>query len=140
TYNIIHTAKKGEIASADPWDGRTLEWTIPSPPPYYNWEQLPLVRGLDPLWIEKMEGKGKMTPGEPLNDIHMPNGSFLPFLMGFGFFIAGLGFIYQVDHPLAYIALYGGMAFAIGCMVVRSLKDDHGYHIPREELEKALEK
>src|SRR5699024_11570283 len=69
-------------AAADPWDARTLEWTVSSPPPHYNFEQLPLVRGLDPLWIEKMEGDGKMSPGEPLDDVHMPHGSFLPFLMG----------------------------------------------------------
>ena len=138
-YNIVYTAVKGEKAEADPWDGRTLEWSISSPPPYYNFEQLPLVRGLDPLWIEKMEGDGKIPPGEPLDDVHMPSGSFLPFLMGLGFFIAGFGFIYQVDHSLWYIALYGGMAFSIGCMVVRSVKDDYGYYIPKEELQKALE-
>ena len=137
--NIIYTAVKGEKAAADPWDGRTLEWSISSPPPYYNFEQLPLVRGLDPLWIEKMEGDGKIPPGEPLDDVHMPNGSFIPFLMGLGFFIAGFGFIYQADHSLWYLALYGGMAFSIGCMVVRSLKDDYGYYIPKEELQKALE-
>jgi cytochrome c oxidase subunit 1 len=139
--NIIYTAVKGEKASADPWDGRTLEWaTVSSPPPYYNFAQLPLTRGLDPLWIEKMEGNGKITPAEPLDDVHMPNGSILPFLMSLGFFIAGFGFIYQVDHKLWYLALCGGMAFALGCMVVRSLKDDHGYFIPKEELKKDLER
>ena len=137
--NIVYSAVKGEKAAADPWDGRTLEWAISSPPPYYNFEQLPLVRGLDPLWIEKTEGDGTIPPGEPLDDVHMPNGSILPFLMGLGFFVAGIGFIYQVDHSLWYIALYGGMAFSIGCMVVRSLKDDYGYYIPKEELQKALE-
>lgn len=134
--NIIITAKKGEKAPADPWDGRRLEWSISSPPPYYNFKQLPLTRGLDPLWLEKTEGNGEMTPAEPLDEIHMPNNSFLPFLMSVGFFIAGYGFIYQTDHPLGYIALYGGMAFAIATMIVRSVKDDLGYHIPVEELEK----
>lgn len=134
-YNVVHTAMKEEKASADPYDGRTLEWAIASPPPYYNFEQLPLVRGLDPLWIEKMEGDGKMLPGEPLDDVHMPNRSFLPFLMGLGFFLAGFGFIYQTDSSLWYLALYGGMAFSIGCMVVHSLQDDYGYYIPVEELQ-----
>ena len=137
--NIVYTAVKGEKAPADPWDGRTLEWAVSSPPPYYNFEQLPLVRGLDPLWIEKMEGDGKIPPGEPLDDVHMPKGSILPFLMGLGFFVAGFGFIYQVDHKLWFLALYGGMAFSIGCMIVRSVKDDYGYYIPKEELQKALE-
>src|SRR5699024_2235490 len=128
---------KGEKASADPWDGRTLEWaTASSPPPYYNFKQLPLTRGLDPLWIEKREGNGKMTPAEPLGDIHMPNGSFTPFLMSLGFFIAGFGFIYQTDNSLWHIALFGGMAFALGCMIYRSIKDDHGYYIPKAELER----
>ena len=136
--NIIVSAR-GEKAAADPWDGRTLEWAVSSPPPYYNFEQLPLVRGLDPLWIEKTEGDGKIPAAEPLADVHMPNGSIIPFLMSLGFFISGFGFIYQTDSVFWYIALYGGLAFAIALMVVRSVKDDYGYYIPKEELEKALE-
>ncbi|WP_373895906.1 cytochrome c oxidase subunit I [Virgibacillus sp. CBA3643] len=133
--NIIYTAK-GPKAPADPWDGRSLEWAIPSPPPHYNFKQAPLVRGLDPLWIEKMEGKGKMTPAEPIGDIHMPNSTIVPFIMTVGFFIAGFGFIYQVDHSAWLIAVYVGMAIALGSMLFRSLKDDHGYHVTKEELER----
>ncbi|WP_368654703.1 cytochrome c oxidase subunit I [Ornithinibacillus sp. 4-3] len=137
--NVFVTIKSEKVG-ADPWDGRSLEWAVSSPPPYYNFEQLPLTRGLDPLWIEKTEGNGKMLPAEPLGDVHMPNGSILPFLMSIGFFVAGLGFIFQVDNALWTIALTGGMAFSIGCMLIRSLKDDHGYYIPKEELEKELER
>ena len=56
--NVIMTIVKNEKVGNDPWeDGRTLEWAIPSPPPFYNFKQTPLVRGLDPYWIEKMDGK-----------------------------------------------------------------------------------
>lgn len=134
--NIIYTAVKGEKAPADPWDARTLEWATASPPVHYNFKQLPLVRGLDPLWIEKTEGKGKMTPAEPVEEIHMPNGSILPFIMTVGFFIASYGFIYQVDNKAWLIAVYAGMAIALICMAIRSLKDDHGHHITKEELER----
>ncbi|WP_100011077.1 cytochrome c oxidase subunit I [Lentibacillus sediminis] len=137
--NIIYSSVKGEKASADPWDGRTLEWATASPPVHYNFKQLPLVRGLDPLWIEKMEGKGKITPAEPLDEIHMPNGSILPLIMTIGFFIASFGFIYQTDHKAWLIAIYVGMAIALGAMLTRSLKDDHGYHISKEELEREAE-
>src|SRR5699024_4573646 len=127
----------GEKASADPWDGRTLECaTVSSPTPYYNFKQLPVVRGLDALWIEKTEGKGHMTPAEPLGGVHMPNNSILPFLKSLGLFIAGFGFIYQVHHKLWYIALYGGMAFFLLMMIIRSVKDDHGYYIKKEEFER----
>lgn len=134
--NIMYTAAKGTKAPADPWDGRALEWAISSPPPYYNFKQTPLVRGLDPLWIEKMEGKGKVTPAEPVDDIHMPNSSFVPFIMTFGFFVASFGFIYQVDHSAWLIAVYVGMGIALGAMAYRSLKDDHGHHVTKEELER----
>jgi cytochrome c oxidase subunit 1 len=134
--NIVYSYFKVEPAPQDPWDARTLEWSIPSPEPFYNFKQLPLVRGLDPLWIEKTEGDGKMKPAEPVQDIHMPNSSFLPFLMTIGFTVAAFGFIYQLDGPLGRIFIYIGMAFAIGCMIVRSLKDDHGFHVTKEELER----
>ncbi|MFD1360218.1 cytochrome c oxidase subunit I [Lentibacillus salinarum] len=134
--NAVYAAVKGEKVSADPWDGRTLEWITASPPVHYNFKQTPLVRGLDALWIEKTEGKGTPTPAEPLGDIHMPNSSFLPFMMSLGLFIAGFGFIYQVDYNWAYILLFGGMAVMLGSMLIRSVKDDHGYHIPKVELER----
>jgi cytochrome c oxidase subunit 1 len=37
-------------AGPDPWRGDTLEWATPSPPPPYNFERVPLVRGRHPLW------------------------------------------------------------------------------------------
>ncbi len=75
-----------------------LEWAIPSPPPFYNFKQIPLVRGLDAYWIEKMNGKKEMTPAEPLGDIHMPNSSFIPFMISLGLFIAAFGAMYRVDY------------------------------------------
>ncbi|PBB05285.1 cytochrome c oxidase subunit I [Salimicrobium humidisoli] len=133
-YNVVYTAIKEPKASADPWDGRTLEWSLPSAPPFYNFKQTPLVRGLDPLWIEKMEGRKGITPAEPLGDIHMPNGSILPFLMSMGLFIAGFGFIYQVDNKLWFIAVAVGMGLFFASMFTRSFKDDLGYHIHKEDL------
>src|SRR5699024_3255957 len=50
-YNVVVTTVKNKKVGDDPWDARTLEWTIASPPPFYNFKQLPLVRGLDPLWV-----------------------------------------------------------------------------------------
>src|SRR5687767_15234824 len=35
-YNFFVSRKRGAIAGANPWNAGTLEWTIPSPPPEYN--------------------------------------------------------------------------------------------------------
>nr|WP_249365277.1 cytochrome c oxidase subunit I [Cytobacillus citreus] len=135
--NIIMTSVKNEKVGNDPWgDGRTLEWAISSPPPFYNFKQLPLVRGLDAYWIEKMEGKKGMIPAEPLGDVHMPNNSFVPFVISLGLFIAAFGVMYQADEGNTWgiPVIILGLAITFGSMLARSLRDDHGYHIHKEDL------
>jgi cytochrome c oxidase subunit I len=52
-YNVWVSLRNGKRAGNDPWDGRTLEWTIPSPPPEYNFAEIPVVRSRDAFWHEK---------------------------------------------------------------------------------------
>ncbi|MGD6841881.1 cytochrome c oxidase subunit I [Bacillus infantis] len=135
--NIIITSVKNVKVGNDPWgDGRTLEWAIPSPPPFYNFKQTPLVRGLDAYWLEKMEGKNALTPAEPIGDIHMPNSSFIPFMISFGLFVAAFGAMYHGDdgNNWGIPVLILGMAITLGSMFLRSVKDDHGFHIHKEDL------
>jgi cytochrome c oxidase subunit 1 len=134
--NIVVTAVQNRKVGNDPWEfGRTLEWSISSPPPEYNFAQTPLVRGIDTWWLEKMEGKKQVTPAEPIKDIHMPNSSILPFFMAFGLFIAAFGAMYHANHTKAGITiLVIGLAITLGSMLIRSVKDDTGYHIRKEAL------
>ncbi|MBE3562620.1 MAG: cytochrome c oxidase subunit I [Hydrogenibacillus schlegelii] len=134
--NIVYTFVKGKPAPADPWDGRTLEWATPTPVPEYNFARLPLIRGLDPFWLEKQAGNKTVPPAEPYADIHMPNPSILPFLMSLSLFIAGLGFIFKEQyHPsFLYLALFG-VAATLFVMFLRSVIDDEGRHVPRELVE-----
>ncbi|MDQ3396999.1 MAG: cytochrome c oxidase subunit I [Deinococcota bacterium] len=52
-YNALHGLRHGKKAGNDPWDGRTLEWTIPSPPPVYNFAELPEVHDRESFWVDK---------------------------------------------------------------------------------------
>lgn len=133
--NIVKTALSKQTVAGDAWGyGRTLEWSIPSPPPEYNFKQTPLVRGLDPLWVEKMEGKKGMTPAEPVGDIHMPNGSILPLIISFGLFVAAFGVMYRLDYAWGLPVMILGLVITFGAMFFRSVIDDHGYHIHKEDL------
>ncbi|GGH99751.1 cytochrome c oxidase subunit I [Mammaliicoccus vitulinus] len=147
--NVVMTLIKGEKVGRDAWgDGRTLEWSLPIPTPHYNFAQTPLVRGLDALWIEKTQGDGKILPAESLDEIHMPNNSIVPFMQAFGLFVASFGAMYFADgkewaldavkdlneKPWAVYVLILGLGITAGSMIVRSLKDDHGHHISKEEL------
>ncbi|HEY0997562.1 MAG TPA: cytochrome c oxidase subunit I [Gemmatimonadaceae bacterium] len=48
--NLVRSRKKGEIAGNDPWGAPTLEWSIPSPVPEYNYARIPTVTSRYPLW------------------------------------------------------------------------------------------
>jgi cytochrome c oxidase subunit 1 len=41
--NLIRSARHGETAPKDPWKGRTLEWTVDSPPSLENFSEIPHV-------------------------------------------------------------------------------------------------
>jgi cytochrome c oxidase subunit I len=104
--NVAITRKRGEEATADPWDARTLEWSIPSPPPEYNFAEVPVVTHRDDWWHKKYveTPKGRPAPviaGAANGDeeeehlhIHMPSPSYFPIIAGFGIPIMAYGVIY----------------------------------------------
>ena len=51
-YNLWVSRKSAPVGP-DPWDARTLEWTIPNPPPEYNFKEIPLVTARDDFWHRK---------------------------------------------------------------------------------------
>jgi cytochrome c oxidase subunit 1 len=98
--NLIVSYTQGEKAAQDPWDGRTLEWSIPSPVPVYNFRHIPLVRGRDPWWLEKTEGEGRMHPAPDLvaqedSGIHLPSPTPVPLYLAGAIVLAGFGLVYR---------------------------------------------
>ena len=132
--NLFHTlSARGTIATADPWDGRTLEWAIASPPPEYNFERIPLVRSRDPLWAEKMYGDGTMLAAEetghhaPEGMIHLPARTMMPAVMAFGLMIAGYGFIF---HSIWFDIV--GLIITFGSLLKSMFEVDKGTYVPIE--------
>jgi cytochrome c oxidase subunit 1 len=106
--NVALTMRRGRRAEADPWDGRTLEWSIPSPPPHYNFAEIPIVRRLDDFWHRKYAEDQKRRPvrvpvgaangpnqgRETGHDIHMPSPSYWPAVAAVGVPLIGYGILY----------------------------------------------
>ena len=111
--NIGRHWKNGEPAPADPWDARTLEWSIPSPPPEYNFKEIPIVRSLDDWWATKQGGANKEVPasdgsGDEGHGIHLPQPSYWPFVTALGLFVAAYGVVFNdllIPWALAVIGL-----------------------------------
>ncbi len=118
-YNMARSWKKGETAGADPWDGRTLEWSIPSPPPEYNFVEVPNVQDRDDWWEEKQRRREPAavpviaggSDSDDAHDIHLPQPSYWPFFVSLGLFIGGMGLVYLINvtdagiRTLNYVAL-----------------------------------
>ncbi|MEY2478882.1 MAG: cytochrome c oxidase subunit, partial [Actinomycetota bacterium] len=114
---------------ADPWDGRTLEWTIPSPPPVHNFDEVPTVHALDDFWhrkytedddgrLVKLESNGSADHDEHADghSIHLPSPSYYPLVASFGLPVIAYGMIYSayiVSIIGAVIVLTGLYAWAI---------------------------
>jgi cytochrome c oxidase subunit 1 len=87
--NVAKTMRVGATAGPDPWDGRTLEWSIASPPPVYNFALVPTVHDRDEFWLTKYgDGHGGKPAGRPaaataqdIAAIHMPSPSYWPILL-----------------------------------------------------------
>ena len=126
-FNVVLSLRKKERAGADPWDGRTLEWSLPSPVPPYNFAKIPTVSAVDDFWHQKYveDESGRLVPAvaggaddaadeeeESHHDIHMPSPSFFPLIAALGLPIMATGFIYDpaivaVGGAVLVVGIYG---------------------------------
>ncbi|HYH78779.1 MAG TPA: cytochrome c oxidase subunit I [Longimicrobium sp.] len=122
--NLFTAWKRGRVAGPNPWGAATLEWSIPSPPPVYNFREIPVVHSRMPLW----EGDPTKAAGIPhgraeeeteqvtlggaalaevgdVHDenkmsahdlgIHLPPPSFWPIVLAFGITLIFVGLIFR---------------------------------------------
>jgi cytochrome c oxidase subunit 1 len=96
-WNIWRSWRERERrrSGADPWDGATLEWTIPSPPPAFNFADVPTVSARNELWYRKRKAGGSLPePGVAGGEgIHLPNPSYWPLVTAIGILVFFTGFI-----------------------------------------------
>jgi cytochrome aa3-600 menaquinol oxidase subunit 1 len=135
-YSIYYSARYGKRdVTGDPWDGRTFEWMIPSPPPHYNFAKIPQVSRLDEYWYLKKEKgfkEAREVKEEELKPIHMPNKSHVPAIMSVFFFIAGFGLVWEW-----YWMAIPGLIGVLACMVIRSFDYNEGFYLSVEEVKEA---
>lgn len=131
---MIYTFFKGQKAGRDPWDGRTLEWALPNPPPEYNFAVTPSVHARDAFWYEKhhrdeiTREKIQHARSESAHGgIHMPSQSWFPLLTAIGMLV---GSLFLANHN--YLgAISGGVLTFLGAYLWAS-EGPGGYHVHAE--------
>ncbi len=63
--NLVASYLRGAPAGPDPWHGATLEWTVSSPPPEYNFAVIPKVSSAYPNWdaVDREEDARRLAAG-----------------------------------------------------------------------------
>jgi cytochrome c oxidase subunit I+III len=130
--NVWISRRRGRIAGPNPWDAGTLEWSVSSPPPPYNFAVIPTVGSRHPLWEDRLgEGssrsileKGPLladgretfatTPldAEPSAVLQMPEDTYLPLALAISIGVIGYGLLFG----LIWLASIGGIVSA-ACVI-----------------------
>ncbi|MBA3360965.1 MAG: cytochrome c oxidase subunit I [Acidimicrobiia bacterium] len=126
-WNFYRSKRRGPLAGMDPWDARTLEWSIPNPTPVFNFAEVPVVHGLDEFWHQKY---GEDKDGRPVrkddadstltrlqeigtnppNPVHLPSPSYFPILMAAGLPLIAYGIIF-------HLSLFGKALIVVGALL-----------------------
>lgn len=146
-FNWSFSKRRGPIAPNDPWDARTLEWTMPSPTPEYNFAVEPTVTSLDHFWHMKYDedDEGRAVRKEnadqivddlmhmhanPEEEIHLPAPSYFPFFAGLGIMVIAYGIMYHTRPfgiPLIFVGAFVIIAsfVAWGSEPLEEVHDEH---------------
>jgi len=142
---LVWSFFKGKVCGNDPWDARTLEWSIPSPPPEHNFAAIPTVHARDAWWYEKThkeeiaaEKAEHIKAEEAHGGIHMPDQSWYPLIAAFGLLVATYNFA-QLRHPVEMfgnqvlsshlpLAITGGVIL-VAALYLWALEGPAGYHL-----------
>jgi cytochrome o ubiquinol oxidase subunit 1 len=122
----IRTRERRREPTGDPWVGRTLEWSTPSPPPVFNFAVYPDVSGADAYWAMKST---KLTQEPHYTAIEIPKNTPTGFVAAFFATLTGFSLIWHIWW-LVIVGLIGAYA----TFVVFAWRDESETKIPADEV------
>lgn len=116
--------------TGDPWDGRTLEWSVPSPAPVYNFTHIPEVKDRDAFW--DMKQRPEKHTRKPFEAIELPSNTGLGFYIGVLSALTGFAIIWHIF----WLAGLAFLAIIILIITRTSGEEDDEYTLSAVEVER----
>ncbi|MXP27140.1 cytochrome ubiquinol oxidase subunit I [Altererythrobacter indicus] len=132
-YVSLRKRRELAVPAGDPWDGHSLEWWSPCPPPEYNFAVLPKIEDTEAFTAMKREARAYISP-ENYEDIAVPCRTALPALIG----VAGFICAFALTWHIWWAALAGFLAIW-ACVILRSLEVETTRIIPADDVRDAHE-
>ena len=126
----IKDRNKNRDLTGDPWGGRTLEWATSSPPPFYNFAEIPVVTERDAFWDMKEKGTAYKRPAA-YKEIHMPKNTGAGVIISFFSLVMGFALIWYIW----WLAILGAVGVAV-TWIAHSFNNDVDYYVPVDVVEK----
>ncbi|CAH2406086.1 cytochrome o ubiquinol oxidase subunit I [Mesorhizobium escarrei] len=130
---VVSIRRREELRdeTGDPWNGRSLEWATPSPPPAFNFAVLPSVEGDEAYWGIKQRTRQQARLGEEPSyaDIEIPRNSPTGFTCAFFATFMGFALIWHIWWIVALAALG-----AFATFVIFAWRDEVEYVIPADAV------
>jgi len=123
----IKNSKHHRDITGDPWNGRTLEWSTTSPPPFYNYAFIPEVHERDAFWAMKQAGIEAET--RKYREIHMPKNTAAGFYVGLASFVFGFAIVWYIWW-LAALSFIGILV----ALIARIYQKEVDYHVSAQEV------
>lgn len=121
------------VPLGDPWDGRSLEWSIPAPAPEWNFAVLPRVEERDDFWRAKQQGRAYRS-AEAYDDIELPRRTSLGLVLCVATFLMGFAIVWHIWWLAAL-----GFATVPVAMIARAFQTDVMRTIPAAEVAERTE-
>jgi cytochrome o ubiquinol oxidase subunit I len=117
--------------TGDPWNGRSLEWSTTSPPPAFNFAELPRVESRDTYWLAKQRAIAthSLGPAPVYHDIELPRNSSTGVVCAFFASFFGFAMIWHIWW-LGILSFVGAFA----TFVVFAWRDRVEYRVPATEV------
>jgi cytochrome o ubiquinol oxidase subunit 1 len=128
----IRNRNRNRDLTGDPWNGRTLEWSIPSPPPVWNFALLPQVGRTDAFWAVKQQPAGAhgAGPAKTYTALHVPRNNPTGVSVAFCATVLGFALIWRIWW-LAALGLLG----LIVVTLVQAWRTEGEVAVPAAEIE-----